>query len=286
MKFKHRLLSSCYLPLRFTNITLRQSSISNVGRLRVLLYHDIDPSQEAQFAAQLHWLSKSWRFITPDKFSSIIKYKDSVQDDCLLLTFDDGFASNRQVVDSVLNPMGIKALFFIITDFAFLPANDDWRRFVSHHIYPSLKHEEIPSHWNNMSTDDLVYLLESGHSIGAHTSRHTRLSEASNEDLLEEIAYSADSLEVKLGIKIRHFAFPFGDLASFSSDALALARKRFDFIYTGLRGFNTYTVPSWAIRRDSIKPTDSKYLIGSLLEGAADYAYHKQLIDYQSWGTL
>lgn len=35
----------------------------------------------------------------------------------LLLSFDDGFASNRDVAEKILNPLDIKALFFVVSDF-------------------------------------------------------------------------------------------------------------------------------------------------------------------------
>lgn len=285
MSFKHQLLAAAYHPLRLGNALRRRATAQQGGRLRVLLYHDISPVDESRFAAQLRWLSRSWRFITPDQFVSIVSANQEVQEDSLLLTFDDGLASNRRVAETVLNPMGIKALFFVVSEFAALSATADWRSFVARNIYPALPPEEIPSHWHNMTCDDLGHLLESGHSIGAHTAHHARLSQVSNQDLAEEIILSADMLEQKLGCKIRHFAYTFGDLASFSPAALAVARTRFDFIYTGLRGINARGVPPWAIRRDAMAATDSLELVGALLEGGADHLYQCSLDTYESWGS-
>jgi peptidoglycan/xylan/chitin deacetylase (PgdA/CDA1 family) len=283
MSLKHQLLAAAYHPLRLGNAIWRRATGQQGGRLRVLLYHDIAPVDESRFAAQLHWLSRSWRFITPDEFASILSANQEVQEDCLLLTFDDGLASNRRVAEAVLNPMGIKALFFVVSEFAALSNTDDWRSFVARNIYPALPPEEIPSHWHNMTWNDLGCLLTSGHSIGAHTARHARLSQVANDDLAAEIVLSADALEQKLGCKIKHFAYTFGDLASFSPAALAAARSRFDFIYTGLRGINASGVPPWAIRRDAMAATDSLALVGAFLEGGADLSYVGDLSKYESW---
>jgi peptidoglycan/xylan/chitin deacetylase (PgdA/CDA1 family) len=285
MSLKHQLLAAAYHPLRLGSVLRRRATGQQGGRLRVLLYHDISPVDESRFAAQLRWLSRYWRFITPDEFASIVSANQEVHEDSLLLTFDDGFASNRRVAESVLNPMGIKALFFVVSEFAALSATADWRSFVARNICPPLLPEELPSHWHNMSWDDLGYLLESGHSIGAHTARHARLSQVSNQDLAEEIILSADTLEQMLGCKIRHFAYTFGDLASFSTAALAVARMRFDFIHTGMRGINARGVPPWAIRRDAMAATDSLGLVGALLEGGADHLYQSSLDTYESWGS-
>ena len=287
MSLKHQLLAAAYHPLKLGNAVRRRAMGKAGGRLRVLLYHDIAPENESRFAKQLSWLSRSWRFISPDEFSAIVSNNLEVQEDCLMLTFDDGFASNRRVVETVLNPMGIKALFFVISEFVKLSGETDWRSFVAQNIcYPNILINEVPSHWRNMTWNDLNYLLESGHSIGAHTAHHARLSQLPNKDLVAEILLSADTLEEKLGTKISHFAYTFGDLASFSPAALAIARTRFKFIYTGLRGINASGVAPWAIRRDAVAATDSLALLGALLEGGVDWMYVRSLSEYGSWGKL
>ena len=285
MTLKHSLLAAAYPPLRICNSLLRKAGSRPSARLRVLLYHDIAPQHESHFAAQLRWLSQSWRFVTPQQFAAMVDGVMPVQQDSLLLTFDDGFVSNRGVVERILNPMGLCALFFIVSKFSGLSRGDDWRSFVAQNIDPGLNPEVVPNHKQNMSTDDLKFLIETGHSIGAHTANHLRLSHISHEHLGDEIIRSADVLEQKLGIKIEHFAYTFGDLASFTPSALAIARSRFKYIHTGLRGNNARMTPPWAIRRDSLAATDPLYLLGAFLEGGADRFYLSSLSEYDSWGT-
>lgn len=134
-----------------------------------------------------------------------------------------------------------------------------------------------------MSIDDLKFIIDNGHTIGGHTSNHRRLSEIMNQDLEEEIVNSADFLEQKLSVKIEHFAYTFGDLASFTPSALAVARSRFKYIHTGMRGDNSGMRNSWAIRRDSLSANDSKSLVGAFLEGGADRFYSSDLATYESW---
>ena len=284
MSLKHLLLAAAYQPLKLGNALMRQVSSHSGGRLRVLIYHDIARADETRFVAQLCWLRRSWRFITPASFTSMIAGDLPVTADCLLLTFDDGFASNRRIAETVLNPLGIKALFFIVSEFAALSPTADWRSFICENISPGLQPGAVPSHWRNMGWDDLAYLLETGHSIGAHTANHARLSQVPAADLVAEIICSANVLERKLNTKIDHFAYTFGDLSSFSPSALATARSRFKFIYTGLRGNNVGGVATWAIRRDGIAPSDSLSLVGALLEGGADRYYAASLATYESWG--
>ena len=284
LSIKHYLLMAVYRPLSIYNFILQKLGRRPAARLRVLLYHDIEPQHEANFKRQLCWLSKSWQFVTPQQFSGILDGTLPLGRDSLLLTFDDGFLSNRGVVERILNPLKIKAIFFIVSNFSKLSKEDDWRRFVSQYIDPGLRPEEIPVSKQNMSIGDLRFLNDTGHSIGAHTADHTRLSDALNDRLGCEIVDSADYLEQKIGIKIEHFAYTFGDLSSFTPEALAIARRRFKYIHTGLRGDNSLITPPWAIRRDSSSPTDPHHLLGALLEGGADRLYLRSLKKYESWG--
>lgn len=285
MPLKHRLLAAAYHPLRMKNRIMRRLSGNKGGRLRVLLYHDIAPINENQFAAQLRWLSRSWRFISPADFELIISSNFVLDEDSLLLTFDDGLISNRRIVETVLNPLGIKAIFFVVSEFVSILDEAECRSFLAQNIYPGLQLDELPRHWRNLTFDDLSYLVHSGHTIGAHTAHHARLSHIVANGLQKEIVTSANFLEERLSIEIKHFAYTFGDLASFSPAALAVARNRFSFIHTGLRGCNDNGVPPWAIRRDAIADTDSLALVGSLLEGGADCIYKSSLKTYESWGN-
>jgi peptidoglycan/xylan/chitin deacetylase (PgdA/CDA1 family) len=285
MSLKHQLLAACYQPLKLGNMLLKAGGASQRGRLRVLLYHDVAPADESRFAAQLRWLSQSWNFITPGEFSAIISGELPVLEDSLLLTFDDGFYSNRKIAEMVLNPMGIKALFFIVSEFAALSNPEDSHSFISQNIYPGMNLADVPVHMRNMRWNDLEYLIKTGHSIGAHTANHAFLTKTSKANLEKEIILSANAMEQKLGLKIEHFAYTFGNLTSFSPEALELARSRFKYIHTGLRGFNSSRVRPWAIRRDAINANNSLSLLGALLEGAADFVYSSDLTTYESWGS-
>ena len=46
--------------------------------LRVLLYHDIAPQEHEDFERQLVWLSRHWKFISPEKFAAVISGKEEI----------------------------------------------------------------------------------------------------------------------------------------------------------------------------------------------------------------
>lgn len=294
MLFHHHFLASSYYPIKLAKKIALPLGLASTNCLRVLLYHDIAPSDQANFAAQLRWLKRSWNFVSAEQFAAMVSGQEAIIGRNLLLAFDDGFASNRVVADEVLDPMKIRAIFFVMSDFVDLTDENEARHFVAQNICPGTNADELPLHWSNMDWVDLEALLEQGHCIGGHTRTHARLSKLKNElDLEREIISSADILEKRLGVPIEHFANTFGDLASFSEQAMAVARRRFRFIYSGLRGDNAGGIEPFALRRDSAAFQDnfSNYsvfpnrLLGAFLEGAADFKYAADLSLLSNWGA-
>lgn len=285
MSILHNILAASYLPLRVFNSIGRSLKIKRNSELRVLLYHDIALEERAKFRLQLEKISKNWKFITPQAFEEMIQGNREIIGKNVLLTFDDGYLSNRIVAEEVLKPLGIHALFFIISDFVGLKEEKERKRFISENVYPDFTPEQIPDHWIPMDWKDLDSLLSSGHSIGSHTRTHARLSKVDSFELLQdEIVISKKKLQNKLGVQIKHFAYTFGDLASFSEDALKLAKSNYEFVHTGLRGDNRLS-PEWAIRREAFSPSDTYALMGAILEGGGDILYKDKLRIYESWGS-
>lgn len=276
MPLHHRVLAWSYQPARLVKTLGRPIGLASRNRLRVLLYHDVGPDEIGRFQEQLRWLARIWRFVTPAQFAAMVDGSEPIRGSNLLVTFDDGFASNRELAERVLNPMSIRALFFVVSEFVGLTDPVEARRFIAQNIYPTLTADEMPAHWLNMTWSDLAALSEQGHVIGAHTRTHARLSTLTSVAQLEdEIAGGADAIEKRLGSPVDHFAYTFGDINSFSAAALDVARRRFRYVYSGLRGDNAGGVPAFAIRRDSATPRDSSALLGAFLEGLADFHYSR-----------
>ena len=143
-----------------------------------------------------------------------------------------------------------------------------------------------------MQWNDLEALIEQGHTIGCHTKKHASLSNCRSEEELEgEIIVSADHLMGKLGCNIEHFAYSFGGINSFSREALAIAKRRFSFIYTGIRGNNVKVCSPFAIRRDTVayQLKDNKYrlfnkkLLSVFLNGFLDFLYGPAREKIDTW---
>jgi peptidoglycan/xylan/chitin deacetylase (PgdA/CDA1 family) len=248
------------------------------------LYHDIPYEEFNSISASFVKLKKRWRFITPKQFEEHINGKQKLKGKNLLLTFDDGFLSNKHFAKEILDPLQIKAIFFVVPNFINITDSNVSRKYVSNFIYPSLNYNDVPLSWTNMNWDDLSELINNGHTIGAHTMSHIALSSKNDLDFLEkEIVQSANYLEEKLNIQITHFAFPFGNIDSFSIEALNFVKNRFDFCHSGLRGSNHHSRSHLAIRRDSLSPFDNYLLINAFILGFVDIRYKKSIDKLESW---
>jgi peptidoglycan/xylan/chitin deacetylase (PgdA/CDA1 family) len=267
LELSHRALG---LPLD----VLRTFGIGRSNRLRVLLYHDVSPDLADAFHSQINELGERWNFISLERFEAMVLGEEAIKGSNLLLTFDDGFASNRIVAEQVLNPKKIPAVFFVVLDFINLTQPQAVRDFVEKNLFRDIAGFEARPGMKNLDWTDLEALLEQGHKIAAHTKSHLRLSDVTSDQILQdEIVTSADLLAKRLGTRIDHFAFPFGNLASMNREAMKVARRRFRFIFSCLRGDNATMPPPYSLRRESIGAEFSQPLVEALIDGFADFHY-------------
>lgn len=248
------------------------------GGVRILLYHHIPENKIELFKKQLHYLSNKYHFITPSQFQGFVNGEHSFSDLKLLITFDDGFKSNRLVAEEILQPLGIKAIFFVSTDFIELLDSEKQKRFITQKIYNfKIAHFCVTSDMRPLTWKDLEYLVKQGHSIGSHTKSHSRLSALSSKDkLCGEIIESGDILERKLKIPITCFAYPFGDIDSINKSAMDLIKERYKYCFSGIRGANYYPVYKYAIFRDSISIDDPPQYLRLIMENGLDIVYRKK----------
>lgn len=289
MNFRKLIISSFYIPFRLLNLVLDLFN-GKKPRLRILLMHDVPADAYENFQKKIEYLSLRWNFISTQDLEGHLSGKKLLVGNNLLLSFDDGFYSNRLIAENILNPLGVKALFFVVADFVSLNNTEDQVDFIKNNLYPNWRGHDYPENIKSMSSmdhDDLRYLVSSGHTIGCHTQSHIDLSTVEEEsELINEIIESGNELESILGSSVDHFSFGFGNVSFFSKKALEIARQRFKFIHTGMRGDNANNVASWALRRDAIGLDDSNIQMSSFLEGSADFRYKQDLELYESWGDI
>ena len=274
-----------FVPTKLLNF-LKFIFVKDFSLVRVILMHDIPKDSLHIFEKQIDHISKKWNFLTPDDFCEYVEGRKTLKGRNVLLTFDDGFKSNKDVALNILSKKNIKALFFVISDFVKLKDKDKQKEFITSKLYPewrNIKLDESLLNEEPMSIDDLKLLISNGHSIGCHTSSHENLGIIEDEETLKyEIVDGANFLQRELEQEIKFFAYSFGELNSFSQKALDIARSRFDFIFTGMRGNNKQN-NSASIRRDSLSIKDSLFEVSSIMEGSADFRYFSDLKELNSW---
>jgi peptidoglycan/xylan/chitin deacetylase (PgdA/CDA1 family) len=266
------------------DLSQKWSNSKNDNLLRVLLFHDIAPNDITSFIEKIDYLSKNYNFVTPNEFEAMMEGRRPIIGKNILLTFDDGFKSNIEIASRVLDSRGIKAIFFIISDFAGLSKIEDCRNFISDNIYPAMLPHELPHYLENMNWYDLQQLVDNGHIIGCHTKTHARLSTISNPTALaDEILKSTQIIERKLNINITHFAYPFGSLKSFNQAALNIAKTKFKFVHSGFRGRNKSDEFDLLVLRDSISSDISAKEMSFYLDGWVDALYASDKRRFHKW---
>ena len=264
--FLFKILEISYFLTKFLIIN------KNPG-IRVLIYHDVKTEEQIQlFKKQILSLQKDYEFISPIDFQKdLINSKKNKTK--ILLSFDDGFKSNRKLAEEVLNELNIKALFFIISDFVGAKKQSEKYKKIIHNIYPS---GPIKSELSDpMDHDDIKFLISSGHQIGCHTLSHQMLYKTSSlNELNKELVSSKNTLEKDFDIKIKHFAFPFGTFDSINQTSLKILDKNYQFIHSGLRGNNKKTTK--LIYRDAVNPEMTINRFKAFLIGNADFLYKRK----------
>ena len=265
----------------FEKIILFISSIKNFfsdqNRLRILVYHHVEKKNFTKLYNQLKILKRSWKFITPKQFENHVNKSDILKGRNLLVTFDDGFKSNFFVEKKILNKLNIKAIFFVPSDFIRLNSKKKSQKFINDNILDHAKPGDFKK-LKNMSAKDLKTLIKKGHSIGCHTKTHANLGLIKNTfELKKEIIESAKNLEKLLKIKLKHFAFSYGNYKSMNKKSLKIAFKKYNFVYSCLRGNNFYICKNKIIKRDTVYLDSSNDLLKIFLSGFIDLKYLHQL---------
>lgn len=259
------LAPSCHLIGRV------RSALGAEPRVRILLYHAIPDDALRAFERQVNNVVRDYHVITPLDFHRFMNGDVDLPPHSVLFSFDDGFQSSWMAAKRVLQPRGIRALFFVTVDF--IDASGcKWPVWAAARLFRGrLSVAELSDAYAPMTWDDLAAVVAAGHTVGSHSLSHPSLASLDVENLSREIVESGDYLEQRLGVRVCDFAFPFGNLSSISGVALRIAGRRYRCCYSGLRGGNVRGQPRLAILREAATPNDSPAYVSLMLEGGLDW---------------
>ncbi|WP_112478469.1 polysaccharide deacetylase family protein [Vibrio variabilis] len=117
----------------------------------------------------------------------------------IMLTVDDGYVDNLELMLPVLQKYDFKAVVYVVT-------GETFNRWDVEN--PSNPEKSVPL----MNAEQVKRLAESGNiEIGGHTLTHPKLNTLSDEQQRFEIIENKKALEVTLGKSLTSFAYPFGE---------------------------------------------------------------------------
>lgn len=204
--------------------------------------------------AVLTWLGARYQFLSAEKFLN-------TNQPGVLLTFDDGFANNYDVLLPLIEQFSAPALLFVSLQHIMDPK--DWlpaTRKIASQKWPHKADvpDLIARDWyDGMSLTQLrVCAAHPLLTIGSHTFSHPFLSKCTEAELNHEIYESKIHLENLLNQPIEFFAYPTGDYDSRSIEAVKKAGYKAAFAVDrlGLSSFR-YEIP-----RIGIYTSDHAYL--------------------------
>jgi peptidoglycan/xylan/chitin deacetylase (PgdA/CDA1 family) len=247
--------------------------------IRVTYSHFVLKEELDRFAEIIAYIASRRKLIAPGRFFNYYDDDDAADlppDGGLLMTFDDGLVSSYEAAQQILNPRGIKAIFFIPTAILELASPVEMRRFAWERIYDrsgdidALRVEEYVT----MGVDHLRELAGQGHMILPHTHSHAKLSGIlTAEDVQRELVRPKRILEDLLGSTVRGFTPPVGTERVISSYAYEHARDIYSFCFTSLAGMNTTHTNRSFLYRDCVEASFSLNHVRNVLDGVYDPYY-------------
>jgi peptidoglycan/xylan/chitin deacetylase (PgdA/CDA1 family) len=174
----------------------------------ILAYHKVgDPRPggwkswffvpEGTFLAHLNLLQDmGWAALCLPEFLRGLSNPENLPEKAVLISFDDGYQSVREVAMPLLRRFGYPSVLFVPTDFI-----GGYNTFDD-----GVEPQERLCDWN-----DLRELARAGVSIQSHGVSHKKFSELTLTEIEQELLRSKALLEKNVGGSVEIMAFPYGD---------------------------------------------------------------------------
>jgi len=243
---------------------------------RVLLFHHVTPGQMTAFERLLRYLHDQHRILTPAEAEAMLSGQPGPAGNGripYLLTFDDGFLSHARIAKDLLDPLGIKGIFFVCPGLIDTQREQD-RETIAKFIWDgAVTSNDLPNDIGLMSWSDVESLSASGHTIGSHGYTHRRLAGLCQDDLEQEVVGAGIRLAERLGVPPDWFAYPFGNLPSIDQLAFDTIASRYRYCCSGIRGLNSMRVNPYALSREQLGLHEPFAYQQLVVEGGLDFYY-------------
>jgi peptidoglycan/xylan/chitin deacetylase (PgdA/CDA1 family) len=204
----------------------------------VLLYHrvgggahsEIDMAVEV-FERQMRYLRRHCLVVSLDEVvrMSTTQAGRRASRDVVAVTFDDGYAETFDLVYPILRRYNVPATVYVPAMYV------EAQRPFDFGAYKKMDQARRPK---PLTWDQAAEMTRSGLvTIGGHTYSHADLSRASFKEARRELQEADRLLEMRLGSRPRHFAYPWG---RWSAETHALVATRYQTVSLGGPGKNPY----------------------------------------------
>jgi len=225
--------------------------------LRVLMYHSIGGgnSSGGMWSLDSNYFSEHLSYLYENNNIHLYSCTDLIQsipEDGIMITFDDGFRDNFEIAAPLLFELEIPFSVFVVTDYV--------RKEKMDYMNASMLKE--------LSVSPLV-------TIGSHSKSHVPLTNCSQVKLKSEILESKSYLEDLLGEEISMFAYPHGRFNSMVKNEVFEAGYKLAF--TSHYDVNHSNQDKMALNRNEIWNTDNLQILKNKIAGNWDWLKYRSL---------
>lgn len=223
--------------------------------VRIVVFHDV--ADASWFRSVLMKMHERYHLISPQDFLESRFHPSRIN---ILVTFDDGYSSWVDNCLSVLTETKTQALFFINSGLVEVSGNPSEReRYIRDRLLISPR--------AILSWDGVVELQRNGHTIGGHTTTHTRLSLLQEREQRDEIMNDKKQIESRIGVALSTFAYPFGQEQDYTQVTKRILKDSgYVYAFTTVGTFadtrDSYTVSRLCIESDMTLPVMCRWIEG------------------------
>lgn len=245
------------MTLSGAGFVYRKSSLFREG-CRILAYHGVmaDPNDSYavsndHFKSHMAFLSDNFRILDLAKLAQDLKAGAKPEENCIAVTFDDGYKECGNYVAETLDRYEIPATFFVVTDIIDGKTKISDREFLS---------------WR-----DVKAMADAGLSFGSHTAGHRSLGILSPDEVMRELTDSGRRIQEEIGTFPAGLAYPYGTIRDFSVDiARAAENAGYAYAATAVNGLNYVGGHPYMLRRTTLTAGDGLHTFRMIVNGCLD----------------
>jgi peptidoglycan/xylan/chitin deacetylase (PgdA/CDA1 family) len=187
------------------------------GFVQFIYFHNVDEQYFSQFKEIILYLKNHFVFVSHSEAIELIHHGTDKTKNYLSISFDDGFADNFEIAQ-LLTAMDIKACFFVCPSFIDGFESEVQKKATLREVFD--QHSNI----DFLGWDQVKTMIVMGHEIGSHTNSHIRIAEHS-KSAIEKDLLDAQQIFKREGIRVQHFAFPYGTAKDYNNEIESILTK-------------------------------------------------------------